>query len=92
MGSERRRRGIGQPLDDGLEQVGLGSEVVIERAPRRVELVEHVLDAHLLIALGLDQALGGIDEGIAANGVDGGVAGAGHGSDISRPTVGLTIH
>ena len=75
IGPECDHRGIGQAFDDRLEQVGLGSEVVIEGAPRRIELVEHVLDAHLLVALGLDQALGDVDEGIAANGVDGGVDG-----------------
>jgi hypothetical protein len=35
---------------------------VVEGAPRGIQLVQHVLDAHLLVALGLDEALGYVDE------------------------------
>ena len=50
-----RRARVDHPLDDGVEQRRLGVEVVVEGAPRGAELVEHVLDAHLLVALGLDR-------------------------------------
>jgi hypothetical protein len=55
-------------VDDGLEQLELRAEVVVEGAPRGVELVQDVLDAHLLVALGLDQAQPGLDEGLAPDG------------------------
>ncbi len=61
---------VDHALDDGVEQGRLRVEVVVEGAPRGVELVEDVLDAHLLVALRLDEALGGVDERVAADGVD----------------------
>src|SRR4029077_20813911 len=51
--------------DDGVEQRLLRLEVVVERAARGLELVEHVLDAHGLVALALDEPLGDVEEGLA---------------------------
>ena len=80
---------------DGIEQRRLGVEVVVEGAARRVQLVEQVLDAHLLVALGLDEPLGSVDERVAPNGVPDRVDRPSHRVpallDIHRPTVGLMI-
>ena len=73
-----RHDGVRHPLDDGLEQRLLRVEVVVEGALRRPELVEDVLDAHLLVALRPDEPLGDVEEGVAADGMDRRVDGAGH--------------
>ena len=79
---------------DGVEQGGLRVEVVVEGAARRVQLVEQILDAHLLVALGLDEPLGSVDERVPTNGIPDRVDRPSHGSwcpSIHRPTVGLMI-
>ena len=43
---------------------------MVEGAPRGLQLIQHVLDAHLLIALGLDKTLGDVQEGVATEVVD----------------------
>ena len=42
---------------------------MVEGSPGRVQLVQDVLDGHLLVALGLDEALGGVDEGLTPESV-----------------------
>ena len=106
-GASAVERRVDHPLDDGLEQRRLRVEVVVERALRRADLVEHVLDAHLLVALRSDQDLRRVDERVTPHGVDRVVHGACHAGDCSmavvaseaevfsrairRPTVGLRM-
>src|SRR5439155_5902129 len=85
------QRGVSDPIDHRLEQGLLRIEVVVEGAPRGAELLEQVLDAHRLVALGLQQALGGLHEGLLADSVLLEIQGPGHRRDNSRPTVGLLI-
>ena len=91
-GTSRVRRRARQSLGDtasairsidGLEQRRLRVEVVIERAPRRIELVEDVLDAHLLVALRLDETSGGVEERFAPYGVADRIECPGHGPSIT---------
>ena len=53
---------VDHPIDDGFEQRLLRAEVVVEGALRGADGGEHVVDAELLIALGGDELLSGIDE------------------------------
>ncbi len=50
-GTQRGRATFAHRLDDPLEQGLLGVEVVIERALGHLQLGQHVLDGHPLIAL-----------------------------------------
>ncbi len=61
---QRRHDDIDHSNDDRFEEGLFGVEVVVEGALGRPELVQDVLDAQLLISLGLDQALGGVDEAV----------------------------
>ena len=62
-------RGVDHALHDGRQQGHLGIEVVVEAALGRPELDQDVLDAHLLVTLHLDQALGDVDERVSPEGV-----------------------
>ena len=53
-------------VDDGFEQGLLRAEVVVEGALRGADGGEDILDAELLVALGGDQLLSGVDELVAA--------------------------
>ncbi len=80
IGDDRREAledRVDHPLEDRTQQRRLRIEVVVERTPRGVELVEDVLDAHLLVALDLDQGQRGVEEGFATDGVGGGIDGCG---------------
>src|SRR5712692_7378760 len=77
---QRGHRAVGEALDDSLEQRLLGVEVVVEGALRSLQLVQQVLDAHGLIALGLDEALGYVEEGVPADRVKGRVDRPSHGA------------
>ena len=82
-------RRVGHPLDHGLEERLLRVEVVVEGALRRPDLVDHVLEAELLVALRLDQPLGGVDERVAPERVRLRIEGASHLSPNNKPTIGL---
>ena len=82
---------VGEALDDRLEQRLLRIEVVVEGALGGVELVQDVLDAHRLVALGLDEALGDVQEGVTTDRMEGWVHRPRHGRHYNRPTVGLFI-
>jgi hypothetical protein len=74
----RRFHPVGHPLDHRLEQVRFRAEVVVERALRGADLVDHVLDAEGLVATGLDEALRHVHEGVAPDRVAGCVEGSRH--------------
>ena len=73
-----RQGGVRHPVDDPFEQRLLRVEVVVEGAFRDIELVQDVLDGHLLVALRPDETLGNVEEGVALDRMGDGVEGAGH--------------
>src|SRR5205823_8116810 len=83
-GRDHREGGVDHAVDDRLEQGLLGVEIVVEGAARRLELVEHVLDAHLLVTAALHQPLGCFDEGLATHRVHGQVQGSRHARSITN--------
>jgi hypothetical protein len=72
------RGGLDHARHDAVEQGRLGVEVVVEGALGRRQLVDHVLDAELGIALGRDEPLGGVQERLAPHGVGDRVECPGH--------------
>jgi hypothetical protein len=54
--------------DHGVEQILLGAEVMVERAFGYPQAIQHVLDGHLLVALGIYQALGHVQNLVAPDG------------------------
>jgi AcrR family transcriptional regulator len=71
---------LSHALDHRLEDRLLRPEVVVQRAPGAAELVLDALDAHRVVAARADEPLRDIEDLVAADGVGGGVAGAGHGA------------
>ena len=100
VGSDRLHDGecdVHHPFDDGRQERLLRVEVVVEGPLGRAELVQDVLDGHLLVPLRPDEALGCVQEGVAPEGVSGGVQRARHlvpkeqtdGRSVVRGTIGL---
>jgi hypothetical protein len=69
---------VGHALDDRFEEVALRAEVVVERPLRGTGRVEDILDAESLAAAGLDQRLGGVNEGVPTDGMGDWVERPGH--------------
>lgn len=98
-------RGVGHRVDDRGQERLLRIEVVVERALRGAQLIEQVLDAERVIALGDDQPLRRFDERVTPHGAGCVIDGASHvttcsttavgvgaqSRPIRRPTVGLII-
>ena len=77
-GSKRLVQIVLAALDQGLEEIGLRVEVVVERPFGDRERIKDVLDAHLLVALGEDELLRSRQDGVAPGQVFLGINGTGH--------------
>jgi hypothetical protein len=77
------------PIDQRFQQIALGIEVVIERSFGDLQFIQNVLNRHLIVALGVNQPLGYVDDFFALDRVIFFLYGTRHTAPliINRPSV-----